>query len=63
MKEQRRNTRQNVFWKINGESKCIADWCIEYNINVGTVASRIKRGWSRETALEIPADKKHAFRK
>lgn len=36
---------------FNGETLCLKDWAIKLNINIHTLWSRIKRGWSIERAL------------
>lgn len=48
-------------YEINGEKKTLRAWAEEYEMNFGTVESRIKRnGWSLEKALTTPA---RSFRK
>lgn len=50
-KEQNRNRRSNVFYK----GKCLAEWCEEIGISLGTVSCRIRKsGWSIEKALFTP---------
>jgi len=36
---------------FNNQTKSITDWAKEYNINVGTLESRLKRGWNIEKSL------------
>lgn len=43
MKEQHRNYSQNRLYTINGETKCLTEWCEIYNINYNTVISRIDK--------------------
>lgn len=57
MKEQRRNSRQNIYVKINGETKVLIDWCKIYNIKYTTVMSRINDGWDIIKAIITPARK------
>ncbi len=53
--EQQRNTRRNVFYTINGESKCLVEWCELYGINYKFVWHRINReGWEVVAALTTP---------
>lgn len=51
---QTRNKRSNRVFTINGETKCLQDWCEEYKITQGTVWYRLKRGVPIETALTAP---------
>ena len=44
MKEQRRNTRQNVYYTYNGVTKCIQEWLEERNVKRSTYNARKKRG-------------------
>ena len=54
---QRKNTRNNIFVEIEGETKILKDWCDYYNITYTTVMSRLKLGWNIEKALKTPARK------
>lgn len=58
MKEQHRNYSQNRFYTINGETKCLTEWCEIYNINYNTVISRIDK-WKMDIleALTKKVDK------
>lgn len=38
-----RNTRRNVFLKVNGAEKCISDWASVIKMNPQTISSRIKK--------------------
>ena len=49
LKEQHRNTSQNLFLEHNGERKCLAQWCEELGVNYGSAHARIQRG---ETEFE-----------
>lgn len=42
---------------INGESHCLAEWARIKGLNLGSVASRIYRGWSKEDAIMRPMRK------
>ncbi len=46
--------KHSHFISINGQTKNIMQWCKEYNINQGTLYSRLKRGYSIEDALTKP---------
>jgi hypothetical protein len=52
-KEQRRNTSSFQLLEIAGESKCLTDWCAQYNVNLRTAACRLSHGRSIEQALGI----------
>lgn len=52
-KQQNRNTRNNKYIIINGETHCLAEWCEILNLNYETVKSRLRYGWSIEKALEL----------
>lgn len=55
-KRQQRNKRNNLYITINGQTKCLSEWCEIYNINVQTVHSRIKRGgWDEVRAITTPS--------
>lgn len=55
---QHRNKRNNVFIRVNGETRCKTDWCIKLNIPISAVCHRYKRGWSLKDSLFTPRDKK-----
>lgn len=57
-KEQQRNTRKNVFFTHQGQTKCLAEWAETLGINYITVCVRIRRGWSMYEALFGKKDKK-----
>ena len=50
-KEQANNMRHTKHITINGETKCIAEWCRVLGIHRWTYSNRIKRGMSPEEAL------------
>lgn len=56
--KQARNKTNNRMIEINGERKCLAQWCEEYGVDYFTVHQRIcKLGWSPEKALNTPKRK------
>lgn len=56
-KQQARNRRSNITYTINGETKCIADWCNILGLKQKTVYQRIHYyNWTIRHALEL--DKK-----
>lgn len=42
---QGRNKTNNHYITLNGETKIMADWCIQYSIDASHVSTRLKRGW------------------
>lgn len=55
-KVQGRNQRTNHRIKINGETKCLSEWCEVIGISVATVKWRVyNKGWSYKRALIEPA--------
>ena len=58
-KEQCRNTRKNVNITFNNKTQCLADWSIEVNIKSTIIRDRLKRGWSIENALTVPAKRSY----
>lgn len=54
MKTQCRNRTNNKYYTINGETRCLTEWCEILNLNYGTVQSRLLYGWSIEKALLTP---------
>lgn len=51
--QQNRNTRRNRYFTINGVTKCLKDWCIQYNVPYSTVRHRLKQGSTIEEALSL----------
>lgn len=49
--QQQRNTRNNRCLTYKGQTRCLAEWAEIFNLNYGTLRTRIKRGWSAERAL------------
>mgnify|MGYP001581889943 CR=1 FL=1 len=50
-KENMRNTRANVIIEFSGEKHCLTEWAENLGLKVGTLWSRIDRGWSIDKAL------------
>ena len=55
---QQRNKRNNRIISYNGESHCVAEWAEITGINVRTLDSRLRLGWSVERVLTRPVQKK-----
>lgn len=51
--QQGRNKRNNKTYTINGETRCLSEWCELLNLNYNTVSTRIHRNWAIEKALEL----------
>lgn len=51
LQQQNRNTRRNIYFTIKGVTKCLKDWCKDFNIPCSTVRYRLKRGLTIEEAL------------
>lgn len=54
IKVQSRNRRNNLYFTINGVTKCLADWCEEYSAPWSRTYNRIQRGWDIMNALTRP---------
>lgn len=53
-KEQQRNKRNNRNITINGDTRCLKEWCEILNLNYKIVWQRLyKLGWTIEKALEL----------
>jgi hypothetical protein len=62
-KQQARNTRKNRIVSMGGESRCLFDWCKEYNIASSTVWYRIfELGMDARTALTLPSMRPRSVR-
>lgn len=57
-KEQCRNKRNNKIITIDGEAKCLQDWCNQVGISPSTVEGRWKRGWDDKKAIFEPVRRK-----
>jgi len=55
MKEQGRNRRSNHVIEFNGLSLCLSEWAERISIHPHTLLSRLRKGWSHERALSLPA--------
>lgn len=60
MKEQSHNLRTNRNVTINGETKCVAEWCFYFGIYAQSVYKRVKSGMSFEDAILYFANKRKA---
>ncbi len=59
-KEQQRNRRNNILITIDNITKCLAEWCEEFNLKYSKIKDRIKRyGWTPEEALELVLRRKN----
>ena len=58
---QSRNTRQNVWVEIDGETRCMHDWCAVYGIDAASVYRRTAKGEDIGSAITRP--KAARFRK
>ena len=58
VKTNNRNKRNTVLVEYRGERKPLIEIAEKKGINIKTVKTRIKRGWSVEKALETPVKKK-----
>ena len=52
--EQCNNTSRNVLVIFKGERKTLSEWSRVLGIQYGTLATRIRRGWSSERAFTTP---------
>ncbi len=52
--EQRRNSRQNIFLTINGETRCLTDWANIAGVAGPTLSGRVKRNWPVSELLSPP---------
>lgn len=55
---QRKNSRQITPVTIKGEARLITEWCSFYNISIGSVHRRMKKGESVDSALTRPKAKR-----
>lgn len=61
--QQARNTRRNRMLTLNGVTKCMSEWSLEVGICVGTIFSRLKKGWGVVDALTYPINGPRHLRK
>lgn len=52
--EQSRNRRSNKSASINGLTKLVSDWAVEFGIPMSTISCRMKAGMTPEDALLTP---------
>ena len=53
-KQQNRNRSKHLLVTMNGETKCLSEWCEIFGVKYGTVNSRINHnGWDPEVALTV----------
>ena len=53
-KIQNRNSRHNTLFTIDGETRCLSEWCEILNLNYKNVLARVTRyNWSIGEALEL----------
>lgn len=57
MKEQALNKSTNRIIAYNGESKPLTEWARLFHIQPGTLATRLRRGWSIERAMTTKTQK------
>ena len=57
MKTQQRNRSNNHLVTINGETKCVAEWCLIYPISPSAVWKRTDKGMDIVTAITKPSRK------
>ena len=53
-KEQRRNTRQNLYVTYRSYTASLIEVCEKFGKNYDLVESRIRRGWTIEDAMDLP---------
>lgn len=56
VKDQQRNRRNNRMITLNGETKCVSEWCEQFGLKPSTVSMRLHYGWT--VAEEILFGKK-----
>lgn len=54
MREQMRNMSRNHLVTIEGETRCLIDWCERIGISYATVKTRMRRGMTDTDALTTP---------
>ncbi len=58
-----RNRRDNRKIACNGVEKLLCEWAEETGLDVVTILSRLKRGWSPEESLMTPAGVQSSFKR
>lgn len=53
--EQANNTSKNVALTFNGKTQNVSQWARELGIHVDALYGRLRRGWSAEKTLSLPA--------
>lgn len=53
---QNRNRNSVYYATINGETKCVTEWCNILGLHVPTITTRIRKGMSPYDALTIPVN-------
>ena len=62
-KEQAENKRSSFLVTIDGETKCLADWCALYKLDPGAVHYRVRKfGWSYAEAIVTPKMRRRSNR-
>jgi hypothetical protein len=56
--EQARNKRNNRRIVVNGETRCLTEWCEMLGLDRATFYRRMQYGWSEEDALLTPVRKR-----
>lgn len=62
-KNQANNTRHNHFVTFNNETKTISEWADILGVKPHLILNRIRRGWSVEDALFLPANSTKSYKK
>jgi len=62
-KEQANNRRGCRMLEYKGETKTMSAWASEFGINVHTIMSRLRMGWTVAKALEAPVDSRKATKR
>lgn len=61
-KEKKRKGPAPKLWEINGVSKTLKEWCIDYDMNYCTVANRLNRGMPLVEALTASTENPYRYR-
>lgn len=51
--EQGYNKTNSKLYELNGEIKCLSQWCKLYNVDYHLVYKRLQRGWDLKSSLTI----------